>query len=127
MKHPARPQVYSILLSVLLLAACSNPKKTIPEEELAAPPSPENSAVASADSGKPDANPQYLQQEVLALQPDRRQSVIAHEGASMALSPPIADRVYPPHVETNRERYGKISDNPVKLVACRIPPDCKPA
>ncbi|MDR0717592.1 MAG: VWA domain-containing protein [Azoarcus sp.] len=41
---------------------------------------------------------------------------MAHRSAA----PPqllIADRVYPPHVETNRERYGKTSDNPVKLVA----------
>ncbi|MDR2091854.1 MAG: VWA domain-containing protein [Azoarcus sp.] len=64
MKHPLRPQLSSILLSVLLLAACSN--STLDE---------------SADFG-------------------------AHEYRTLS-----------PHIETNDERYGKISDNPVKLVA----------
>jgi Ca-activated chloride channel family protein len=125
------PLISSILLSVLLLSACaeSDPRKND------RPPSQADAVATKPDSGASETD---AQTQAKAMPPEP-QAEFAEDLISAVVPSPQAPspsepmraraiqhlaqkqiqdvQVSPPQIEPNRERYGKISDNPVKVVA----------
>jgi type IV secretory pathway VirB10-like protein len=138
MKRMACPR---ILLSILLLAACTGPEQDSSSPEADVGKKYDSTPIETKEAMKPSPSPSLLPPppQSLSLPPVEEQRRIAEErftaeqrlerrwrpeerrpaAQNFLVAPAYKAPVENIHrqYETDRERYGKISDNPVKLVA----------